>query len=239
MLLELRNVTRAFGGLKAVNQVSLELAQGETLGLIGPNGAGKTTLLNVIAGVHPASSGAILFGGEPITALAPESLCRRGISRTFQIARGFPHLTALENVEVASFGEHFGGSPLPARNAAEWLDFVGFPRPPDILAGACTTSELKRIDLARALASRPRLLLLDEIFAGLTQAEVRQLIHLLRSIREIGVALIMVEHLMRVIMQECSRIVVLCSGEKIAQGSPEEIARNPRVVDSYLGAPDA
>jgi branched-chain amino acid transport system ATP-binding protein len=237
MLLELQNVTRAFGGLKAVNQVSLELSQGETLGLIGPNGAGKTTLLNVIAGVHRASSGAVFFCGEPITGLPPESLCRRGISRTFQIARGFPHLTALENVEVAGFGKDSGGP--PPRSAAEWLDFVGFPRPPDTLAGACTTSELKRIDLARALASIPRLLLLDEIFAGLTQAEVLQLIRLLRSIKEMGVTLIMVEHLMRVIMQECGRIVVLCSGEKIAEGSPEQIAGDPRVVESYLGAPHA
>jgi branched-chain amino acid transport system ATP-binding protein len=237
MLLELRSVTRAFGGLKAVNQVSLELSQGETLGLIGPNGAGKTTLLNVIAGVHRPSSGAVFFCGEPITGLPPESLCRRGISRTFQIARGFPHLTALENVEVAGFGKDPGGA--PPKSAAEWLDFVGFPRPPDTLAGACTTSELKRIDLARALASNPRLLLLDEIFAGLTQAEVLQLTHLLRSIKEMGVALIMVEHLMRVIMQECGRIVVLCSGEKIAEGSPKEIAGDPRVVDSYLGAPHA
>jgi len=239
MLLELRSVTRAFGGLKAVNQVSLELFQGETLGLIGPNGAGKTTLLNVIAGVHPASSGALFFHGEPITGLTPESLCRRGISRTFQIARGFPHLTARENVEVAVFGEPSTRERHPARSAAEWLDFVEFPRPPDILAGVCTTSELKRIDLARALASHPRLLLLDEIFAGLTHAEVRQLINLLRSIKEMGVTLIMVEHLMRVIMQECGRIVVLCSGEKIADGSPAEITGNSRVVDSYLGTADA
>ena len=239
MLLELRNVTRAFGGLKAVNQVSLELSQGETLGLIGPNGAGKTTLLNVIAGVHRASSGAVFFRGEPITGLPPESLCRRGISRTFQLARGFPHLTALENVEVAAFGRDSGEARKPARSAGEWLDFVEFPRPPDTLAGACTTSQLKRIDLARALASNPRLLLLDEIFAGLTHAEVRQLAHLLRSIKEMGVTLILVEHLMRVIMQECGRIVVLCSGEKIAEGSPQEIAGDPRVVDSYLGAPDA
>jgi branched-chain amino acid transport system ATP-binding protein len=239
MLLELRNVTRAFGGLKAVNQVSLELEQGETLGLIGPNGAGKTTLLNVIAGVHRASSGAVFFCGEPVTGLPPETLCRRGISRTFQIARGFPHLTALENVEVATFGKDPGGAHKPGRNAGEWLDFVEFPRPPDTLAGSCTTSQLKRIDLARALASHPRILLLDEIFAGLTHAEVRQLTHLLRSITAMGVALIMVEHLMRVIMNECGRIVVLCSGEKIAEGSPEEIAANPRVVDSYLGAPYA
>ena len=238
MLLEIRDVTLRFGGLRALDRVSLQVREGEILGLTGPNGAGKTTLLNVAGGVHRPSAGTLRFLGKDVTGGTPEALCRRGISRTFQIARGFPRLTALENVTVAAT---FGNLDRegPAERAAECLRFVGFPLDFGTLAANCNNATLRRLDLARALASRPRLLLLDEIFAGLTPTEVRTLVPVLHAVRRRGVALVVVEHLMRVIMAECDRVVVLCSGEKIAEGTPEEIGRNPAVMKSYLGGPDA
>ncbi len=236
MLLEVSRVSRRFAGLRALSEVSLSAARGEILGLIGPNGAGKTTLLNIIAGAYPPTGGVIRFEGKNITGLRAEALCRLGISRTFQIALAFPRMTALENVTVAAaFSDERRGDD-PRKIASEMLKFVGFPRPADSLAMNLNASELKRLDLARSLACRPKLLLLDELFAGLSQQEVAELVHLLHAIRGRGVALIVVEHLMRVIMQECSRIVVLCSGEKVAEGTPKEIAQHPQVVEAYLGA---
>jgi branched-chain amino acid transport system ATP-binding protein len=237
-LLELRDVTCAFGGLRALDRVSLDVAEGEILGLIGPNGAGKTTLLNVVAGGAPGVvAGSIRLAGEEVSGMPPQALCRRGVARTFQIPRGFPSLTALDNVRVAAEFGRKGPLPAPAADLArDCLDLVEFPLPPGTRAARCNSAELKRLDLARALASGPKLLLLDEIFSGLTPREVHDLVGVLHAIHGRGITLIVVEHLMRVIMQECRRVVVLCSGEKIAEGTPGEVAADPRVVESYLGA---
>ncbi len=237
MILRVTNISKSFGGLQALKEVSLEVALGEVFGLIGPNGAGKTTLLNVIAGRHKPDAGDVYLHDENVTGYDPEVLCKRGVSRTFQITRSFPQLTALENVLV---GATFGTRPCPMDEAVERarrsLDFVGFPLPGDVLAANLNTAQLKRLDLARALASRPKVLLLDEIARGLTPAELLDFIKLIDRIRAAGVTLIVVEHLMRVIMQVCERVAFLQSGRKIAEGTPQEIAKDATVVDAYLGS---
>jgi len=237
MILQVENISKSFGGLRALKGVSLAIGAGEIVGLIGPNGAGKTTLLNVIAGAHRPDSGNVYLAGTNVTSLAPEALSRRGLARTFQIAQSFPQLTAFENVLVAA---RFGGEPStrgePEPLARRMLEFVEFPLSVDTLAGKLNTAQLKRVDLARALAGRPRLLLLDELAAGLTPTEIGDLTRLIRAIRETGVALVVVEHLMRVIQQVCDRVGFLDSGEIIAEGTPEQIAQDVRVVDAYLGS---
>ena len=217
--------------------ICLTVTAGEIVGLIGPNGAGKTTLLNVIAGVHRPDSGDVYLAGANVTGLAPEALSRRGLARTFQMAQAFPQLTAFENVLVAA---RFGGEPWPREEpeplARRMLEFVEFPLSVHTLAGKLNTAQLKRLDLARALATRPQLLLLDEVAAGLTPTEIGDLTRLIRAIRETGVALLVVEHLMRLIQQVCDRVGFLDSGEIIAEGTPEQIAQDARVVDAYLGS---
>ena len=235
MILEVESVVKRFGGLLAVNNVSLGVEQGQIFGLIGPNGAGKSTLLNVIAGLHRPEAGLVRFQGEPITGLQPQRICQKGIARTFQISHPFPKMTVLDNVLVAAtFGD---GDPAknPRAYAEEMLDFVEFPVSKDVLAGSLNTGQLRRLDLARALASGPRLLLLDEAAAGLTTSELADLQTLIRKIRDAGITILIVEHLMQLIMQLCDRIAVLHYGQKIAEGSPEEIATDERVKDAYLG----
>jgi len=235
MILQAEHVTKRFGGLVAVDDVSFIVEEGQIFGLIGPNGAGKTTLLNVIAGVYKPEGGVVRFKGEKITGLSSYKVCQKGIARTFQISQPFPKMSALENVLVAAV---FGNSKVvkaPEAWAEEILDFVEFPMPKDTLAMNLNTAQLKRLDLARALASNPTLLLLDELAAGLTPTELSELMDLVRRIRDKGVTIIIVEHLMRVIMQICDRIAVLHYGQKIAEGTPDEIAADQKVADAYLG----
>jgi branched-chain amino acid transport system ATP-binding protein len=242
MLLEVESVTKRFGGLTALDRVNLQITEGEIVGVIGPNGAGKSTLLNVIAGVYRPTSGNVRFRGEIITGLSPDRICKRGIARTFQIPRPFTRMSALENVLVAaSFGIHdVSPGSRPQRPAArqvalEALDFTAFPLPGETPASSLNTAQLRRLDLARALASRPRLLLLDESAAGLTLNELGELQELIFKIRAGGTTVLIVEHLMRLIMQLCDRIIVLQYGVKIAEGTPAQIAADDKVASAYLG----
>ena len=235
-LLELQGVTRRFGGLRAVSDVTLAVEKGEVVGLIGPNGAGKTTLVNVVTGVHPATSGSVRFVGENVTRLRPYQAARRGIARTFQIVQPFPEMSVLENVSAAAMfagGARYGDE---ARDEAmAHLRFVGLGDAVDKRAGALTLAMRKRLEFAKGLAMRPKLLLLDEVNAGLNASEVEQALELIRAIAARGVTILIIEHLMKVVLSLCSRIVVLHHGELIAQGTPQAIVEDPRVIQAYLG----
>ena len=236
MILETQDIVKRFGGLTAVDHVSIGVEEGEIFGLIGPNGAGKTTLLNVIAGVYSPTAGTVHFAGECTSGLPPESICKKGLSRTFQICRPFPDMTALENVMVAAiFGHAEGTVEEPAKMAEDRLQFVEFPMPVGTLAKQLNAGQLKRLDLARALATGPKVLLLDEVGAGLTPGELADITKLIRKIRDAGTTIVIVEHLMRVILGICDRIAVLHYGQKIAEGTAEEIKGDERVAEAYLG----
>ncbi len=235
MVLELENVTKRFGGLIAVNDVSIQVRQGQIVGLIGPNGAGKTTLLNVIAGTYKPEEGKVKFMDRDVTGLRAYNICRRGIARTFQISRPFPRMTALENVTVAAAFGVPGGTREQTKRSQEMLDFVEFPVAHDTPAEDLNTVQLKRLDLARALASQPKLLLLDELGAGLTPTELDDLIALIRRIRDQGITIIAVEHLLKVIMGISDQIAVLNYGVKIADDTPDKVANDKQVIDVYLG----
>ncbi len=232
--LSVRQVTKRFGGLLANDDVTFDLEKGEILGLIGPNGAGKSTLFNCVAGYLPPSSGRIVFEGATISGLPPEQICRRGIARTFQIARVFREMTVLENVMVGAFLREAGRREAE-RVARGVLGRVGLSARGGDAAGSLTVADQKRLQLARALATRPGLLLLDEAVSGLNPQETREAVALIRSFRSEGITMIIVEHVMEVIMPISDRVVVLDYGKKIAEGDPREIARDPRVVAAYLG----
>jgi branched-chain amino acid transport system ATP-binding protein len=237
-MLSIRNVSKQFGGITAIKDVSFTIEREEIVGLVGPNGAGKSTLLNVISGVYLPSSGSVIFDGMDITDLRPNKVCKLGIAKTFQLVHSFPELTALQNVLV---GAVFGNSEKISlkeaeEKAEEKLDYVGYPR--DKIQYAVknlNVVELKRIQLARALATDPKLILLDEVTTGLNPKESNDAISLIQKIRESGITILMVEHVMRIIMNVSDRIVVLHHGEKIAEGMPEEIAKDEKVITSYLG----
>jgi branched-chain amino acid transport system ATP-binding protein len=235
MMLEVEHVTKRFGGLVAVDDVSLAVREGEIFGLIGPNGAGKTTLLNVIAGTYKPDYGTVRLAGEKITGLRSYRICRKGMARTYQISRPFPKMTTLENVMVAAAFGTPAAVKDPRPLSKEMLEFVEFPVAINTLAEDLNTVQLKRLDLARALATRPRLLLLDELGAGLTPSELMDLISLIRKIRNQGITIIAVEHLLKMIMGISDRIAVLHHGKKIAEDTPDQIASDRQVIDVYLG----
>jgi branched-chain amino acid transport system ATP-binding protein len=236
-ILEGEKVTKYFGGLAAVSNVDFHVEQGEIFGLIGPNGAGKTTLFNLISGAFLPKSGVIRFKGEKISGLKPHKICRMGMARTFQEVKIFPYVPAIENVSLgALFGTPKRVSPAEAiKEAGELLDFVGFSVPKTIPAGGLTMANQKRVEVARALATKPELLLLDEVMAGLNSTETAEAMELVTSIRDRGVTVFMIEHVMKAIMGVCDRIMVLHHGEKIADGTPKEIAASKRVIEVYLG----
>jgi len=235
--LEGKNLTKYFGGLAAVTDVDFYVDQGEILGLIGPNGAGKTTLFNLISAALVPKPGAIIFKGQNITGMKPYQICRMGIARTFQTVKIFGNMPVIDNVRIGSlFGASTRVSSSEAdRVTAELLSFVELSSQRYLLAKDLTLANQKRLEVARALATRPELLLLDEMMAGLTYTEVAQAMELVEKIHRKGVTIIMIEHVMKAIMNVCDRIIVLHHGKKIAEGTPQEIAGNQTVVEVYLG----
>jgi branched-chain amino acid transport system ATP-binding protein len=239
VLLEACGISKKFGGLLAVDNVSFGIGEGEIVGLIGPNGAGKTTLFNLITGVIKPDQGSIVFVGHDITRWPPERVARHGLARTHQIVKPLNELTVLDNVVV---GACFGSEHLPLKQAREValevLDKVGLVQRKDVLARELTIAGKKRLEVARSLASRPRAILLDEVLAGLNPTEITHMIGIIRAIRERGISIFMIEHLMQAIMNLSDRIIVLNFGKKIAEGIPTEIALDSQVLEAYLGDPN-
>jgi branched-chain amino acid transport system ATP-binding protein len=235
-ILKLQSVSRNFSGLKALRDVSLGVSKGEVLGLIGPNGAGKTTLVNVVTGVTPASSGTVTFMGPDVTRMKTYQSARLGLSRTFQIVQPFAEFSALDNVAAAALFSQPGESIKSAREEARaHLAFVGLEAQSDQPAATLTLAMRKRLELAKALAMKPKLLFLDEVNAGLNSAEVERATKLIHQLAESGITIVMIEHLMKVVLNVCTRIVVLHNGQLIADGAPREVIKNPAVVEAYLG----
>ncbi|MEB3817082.1 MAG: ABC transporter ATP-binding protein [Desulfurococcales archaeon] len=241
VILRGEGIVKRFGGLVAVDNVSFQVKRGEIFGIIGPNGAGKTTLFNVISGVYKPEAGRVYYEGRDITPLSPHERARLGIARTHQVVKPFSGLTVLENIAVgALFGTRYGKIEVEEalEIAREVAEFVGLASKVDLPASALNVQEKKRLELARALASEPKVLLLDEVLAGLTPSEIGDMLGLLRKVREErGVTIVMVEHIMHAIMNLADRMMVLHFGRKIAEGTPEEIANNPDVITVYLGDP--
>lgn len=228
------NVSKFFGGLAAVQNVSFEVNPGETMGLIGPNGAGKTTIFNLINGFYKPTHGKVFFQGKDITGKKPYHICDLGIARTFQVVKPMPRMTVLENVMVGAFARVHMKTEAE-KIALEALEFTGLIHKKDFLSKNLTIGDRKRLELTRALATKPTLLLLDEVAAGLNPTESEQTIGIIQKIRQQGTTIIIVEHVMKVIMTLSDRIMVLHYGEKISEGKPQEIAKDPRVIEAYLG----
>jgi branched-chain amino acid transport system ATP-binding protein len=236
-ILEGKRVTKYFGGLSAVHNVDFTIDQGEIVGLIGPNGAGKTTLFNLISGALPVTAGEIKYKDKKITSLKPNKICKKGIARTFQLIKLFSNMTVFENIFSASlFGiaKHISESDATTESL-DLLEFVGLSAARATPAKELTLVNQKRLEVARALATKPELLLLDELMAGLNPTEVAQSMDLVKMIQDIGITIFMIEHVMKAIMSVCNRIMVLDHGVKIAEGTPDEITTNKKVVEVYLG----
>ncbi len=233
-LLHVNKVSRFFGGLAAVKDVSFEVRTGEIVGLIGPNGAGKTTLFNVVNGFYAPSRGEVLFKGDRVSGLRPHEICRRGMARTFQVVKPLQRMTVLDNVIASAFLRAKDRSEAVAI-AGETLRFTGLFDDRDVISKGLPLGKRKRLEIARALATQPELLLLDESFAGLNPAELDESIGIIRKIKDRGVTILIIEHHMKVILSISDRIVVLSYGEKVAEGTPAEIGRNPQVIEAYLG----
>jgi len=237
-LLSVQGVKKHFGGLQALTDVSFDLPEGQILGLIGPNGAGKTTLFNVINGVYPANDGQVFFRGKDVSDAKTYEMARFGLARTHQIVKPLNELTVRENVIVgACFGREGHGLGKASEIADEVLKFVGLAERSNQLAASLNVAQKKRLEMARALAARPYLLLLDEVLAGLNPSEIAEMVEIVRKIRDQGVTIIMIEHVMHAVMNVSDRMIVLDFGKQIAEGTPEEIQNNPRVIEAYLGDP--
>jgi branched-chain amino acid transport system ATP-binding protein len=232
--LEVKNLSKHFGGLMANDHVDLHVNEGEIVGLIGPNGAGKTTLFNCISGFYPSSSGQVLFQGEDITGLPSNEICLKGIARTFQLVRVFKDMPVLDNVMVGAFNRT-GSASVARKKAMEVLDFCGLMPKKSMLAGGLTMADKKRLEVAKAFATGPTLLLLDEAMAGLNQTETADAVELVKKIRQARVTVLLVEHVMEVVMPISNRVVVLDYGRKIAEDTPDNVIHNEEVIKAYLG----
>jgi branched-chain amino acid transport system ATP-binding protein len=233
-LLDVQSVSKRFGGLQALSSVAFTVGTGEIVGLIGPNGAGKTTLFNVVTGVYPPDGGRVIFGGEDVTGAAPHRLCKLGAARTFQVSKPFAALTVLQTVRIGALNRipDMAGATV---KALEVLELMGLAGKRDEPGKSLTVMERKRLEMARALATQPSLLLLDEVAAGLRPNEIQDMIALVRSIAAGGVSVLIIEHVLEAVMRLSARIVVLNHGEVIAQGRPDELVNDARVIDAYLG----
>ena len=236
-LLETKNLTKDFGGLVAVKNVTFRLHNGEVLGLIGPNGAGKTTLFNLVTGIEKPDSGDVLFEGRSIRKLLPHSICKLGISRTYQSVRPFLNHTVKDNIRVgAIYGRPYDDETSPGEKVDEILDLLGLEQRAEILAKHLPIEERKAVEVGRALAANPKLLMLDEPMAGLNPSEVARFVRLIRKLNEEkGLSILIVEHVMKAIQSACGRVVVLHHGEMLAEGTPDQVLTNERVIQVYLG----
>ncbi len=233
-LLEVRNMSKDFGGLRAVDKLTLSIEKGQILGLIGPNGAGKSTAFNCIAGVFPPTAGEIVFDGVKINGHKPWNLCKQGLARTFQIVKPFASKSVLYNVMVGAFATTEKLT-VSREKALDVLRSLNFEDKKDVCAGNLTIADRKRLEIARALATEPKLLLLDEVMAGLRPSEVDEMVLIIQSLRKRGITVFVIEHIMRAIMALSDRIVVIHFGRKIAEGTPEDVARDENVIKAYLG----